>query len=92
MSLAAVLIRQLSDENSFWFNGQVSRKIATQTICERRRSWALAAFSNFPLLKNAIFRIFNQVDPVRPTGQFLAPKLIILIQCLIVVLFFNVLF
>ena len=32
------------------------------------------------------------INPFLPTGQFLAPKLIILIKCLIDVLFFKVLF
>ena len=32
------------------------------------------------------------INPFLPTGQFMAPKLIILIKCLIDVLFFKVLF
>ena len=32
------------------------------------------------------------LNPFLPTGQFLAPKLIVLIKCLIDILFFKVLF
>ena len=34
----------------------------------------------------------QKINPFLPTGQFMAPKLIILIKCLIDILFFKVLF
>ena len=40
--------------------------------------------------QNLIFPL--HINPFLPTGQFLAPKLIILVKCLIDILFFKVLF
>ena len=36
--------------------------------------------------------LYRLINPFLPTGQFLAPKLIILMKCLIDILFFKVLF
>ena len=36
--------------------------------------------------------VYIDFNPFLPTGQFFAPKLIILVKCLIDVLFFKVLF
>ena len=53
----------------------------------------------FPLLWRSQFNkqwkahLYEMViNPFLPTGQFMAPKLIILIKCLIDILFFKVLF
>ena len=70
-------------ENNFAF---------THCLCEEwkranyEKSENLYIFSTIAQSANSI------INPFLPAGQFMAPKLIILIQCLIDILFFKVLF
>ena len=71
-----------------WFgleNSWPKKKFRRQNVHQTIRRNALNHYS-----VTLIFQL--KINPFLPTGQFMAPKLIILTKCLIDVLFFKVLF